>query len=318
MPAGSTRRRRARRNLIEDITALTGNTPLYRLSRISEEEGNTLLAKLEWYNPTGSVKDRMVAHILGQAASSGRIKPGDTIIEPTSGNTGVSLAAFGAARGYRVILVMPDTAPVERRHMLAALGAHLELTPAEQGMRGAIERAEELVQEIPDSYMLSQFINPGNPEAHYQTTGPEIWYDTEGQVDILVAGIGTGGTITGAGRFLKKKKPECRVIGVEPAESAVIHGGEPGRHGISGIGAGFVPKTLDLKVVDQVVTVSSEEAKEGAKRIARVEGLLVGISSGAALMGALAYLSSADIKGAQVVIIFPDSGIPYLSTGLYR
>lgn len=302
----------------EDIYQLTGNTPLYHLKSLSEETGNNIYAKLEWHNPTGSVKDRIVSYIIEKSEAVGHIFPGCTIIEPTSGNTGVSLASYGTAKGYRVILVMPDTAPVERRQVLAALGAELVITPAEQGMRGSIEKAEELSQDIKNAFMLHQFITPANPEAHYETTGPEIWKQTNGNIDIFLTGIGTGGTITGTGRYLKRKDQKISIVGVEPAESAVISGNTAGRHSITGIGAGFIPKTLDVKIIDSIITVKSQDAKEAVKEIAKKEGLLVGPSSGANIVAIRNYCKENNIEKKNIITIFPDSGISYLSTGLYR
>ncbi|MEM5947915.1 cysteine synthase A [Spirochaetia bacterium 38H-sp] len=304
--------------VIKNIDKLTGNTPLYYIKSLSEETGNNIYAKLEWYNPTGSVKDRIVSYILQKTEAVGHITPGCTIIEPTSGNTGVSLAAYGTAKGYKVILIMPDTAPVERRQVLSALGAELIITPAEQGMRGSIEKAEELSASIKNSFMLHQFITPANPEAHYETTGPEIWKQTGSKIDILITGIGTGGTITGTGKYLKRKNPYIKIIGVEPAESPVLSGGEAGRHTITGIGAGFIPKTLDIKILDNIITIKSTEAKEAVKLTAKKEGLLIGPSSGANIKAIEKYCKDNNIRGKNIITIFPDSGISYLSTGLYR
>ena len=298
------------------LPELIGRTPLLRLERFAP--GGGLLAKLESFNPLSSAKDRAGLYMIRDAEERGILRPGAVIVEPTSGNTGVGLAYIAAIRGYRVILTMPETMSAERRALLSALGSELVLTPAGEGMAGAIARAQELLRQLPGAWMPDQFNNAANAQAHYETTGPEIWRATDGTVDVLVAGVGSGGTITGAGRYLKEQNPAVRVVAVEPAESPVLSGGKPGPHTIQGIGAGFVPGTLDMSVVDQVVTVTGEEAASSARCLARTEGVLAGVSSGAAAAAALALARRSDLRGKTIVAILPDTGERYLSTGLFR
>lgn len=298
------------------VTELIGKTPLLALERFAPE--GKLLAKLECLNPLSSAKDRAGYYMIKDAEEKGFLKPGATIVEPTSGNTGVGLAYVAAVRGYQVILTMPDSMSMERRSLLAALGAKLVLTPAAEGMSGAVTKAEELVQSIPGAWMADQFGNPANAQAHYETTGPEIWADTEGQVDVFVACVGTGGTVTGTGRYLKEKNPNVRIIAVEPAESPLLSGGQAGSHGIQGIGANFIPSVLDRAVVDEVVTVATEEAKAAAKALARQEGVLVGISSGCAAFAARELAKRPEYAGKTIVALLPDTGERYLSTGIYN
>lgn len=298
------------------VTELIGKTPLLALERFAP--GGKLLAKLECLNPLSSAKDRAGYYMIKDAEEKGFLKPGATIVEPTSGNTGVGLAYVAAVRGYQVILTMPDSMSMERRSLLAALGAKLVLTPAAEGMSGAVTKAEELVQSIPGAWMADQFGNPANAQAHYETTGPEIWADTEGQVDVFVACVGTGGTVTGTGRYLKEKNPNVRIIAVEPAESPLLSGGQAGSHGIQGIGANFIPSVLDRAVVDEVVTVATEEAKAAAKALARQEGVLVGISSGCAAFAARELAKRPEYAGKTIVALLPDTGERYLSTGIYN
>ena len=302
-----------------DLTELIGNTPLVELKNIEKQEGlgARLLAKLEYLNPAGSAKDRIARAMIGDAERAGRLKPGGVIIEPTSGNTGIGLAAVAAAKGYRTVIVMPDSMSVERCLLMKAYGAELVLTPGAKGMAGAIERAEELAKELPGSIVAGQFVNPANPAAHYATTGPEILRDTAGEVDCFVAGIGTGGTITGTGRYLKSEKPGVRAIGVEPAGSPVLTAGKAGPHGLQGIGAGFVPEVLDREVLDEVLTVTEEEAYAAGRQIARSEGYLVGISSGAALSAAIRVARRPENAGKTVVVLLPDTGDRYLSTPMF-
>lgn len=299
-----------------DLTELIGNTPLLALERFAP--GERVLGKLESFNPLSSAKDRAALYMIRDAEAKGLLKKGGVIVEPTSGNTGVGLAYIAAIRGYRVILTMPETMSAERRALLSALGSELVLTPAGEGMAGAIARAQELLRQLPGAWMPDQFNNAANDQAHYETTGPEIWRATDGTVDVLVAGVGSGGTITGAGRYLKEQNPAVRVVAVEPAESPVLSGGKPGPHTIQGIGAGFVPGTLDMSVVDQVVTVTGEEAASSARCLARTEGVLAGVSSGAAAAAALALARRSDLRGKTIVAILPDTGERYLSTGLFR
>ncbi len=299
---------------------LIGNTPLLELGNIARNDGLNvrLLAKLESKNPAGSAKDRVALGILNAAEQAGQIAPGSTIIEPTSGNTGIGLCAVAAARGYKCVIVMPDSMSMERRRIMTALGAQLVLTPGTEGMSGAIAKAEALAAATPGSFLAGQFVNPANPDAHYRTTGPEIWADTDGDVDIFVAGIGTGGTISGVGKFLKEKNPKIQIVGVEPADSPVLTRGRSGAHGIQGIGAGFVPATLDLSVVDQVVTVETENAYAAGRRMGREEGILAGISSGAALHAALVLAKRPENAGKTLVVLLPDSGERYLTTAMYE
>ena len=298
---------------------LIGRTPLLELARLARAEGleARLLAKLECFNPAGSVKDRVARAMIGDGEARGLLKPGGTIIEPTSGNTGIGLAAVAAARGYRVIIVMPDTMSVERRRLMAAYGAELVLTPGAQGMAGAIQRAEELAREIPGSFLPGQFANPANPAAHRASTGPEIWADTEGRVDVFVAGVGTGGTITGVGEYLKSQNPSLQVVAVEPASSPVLSQGRAGKHGIQGIGAGFVPQALNTAVYDEILPGEDGDAFDTARRLGRTEGVLAGISSGAALWAALRIAKRPESRGKTIVALLPDGGDRYLSTALF-
>ena len=299
---------------------LIGRTPLLELRNIEKELGlkARLLAKLEYFNPAGSVKDRIAKAMLDDAEAKGRLNAGTTIIEPTSGNTGIGLASVAAARGYRIIIVMPETMSVERRQLMKAYGAELVLTEGAKGMKGAIAKAEELAKEIPNSFIPAQFSNPANPKAHVETTGPEIWNDTDGEVDIFVAGVGTGGTVTGVGEFLKSKKPEVKIVAVEPASSAVLSTGKAGPHKIQGIGAGFVPDVLNTKIYDEIIPVSNEDAFENGKLIGRKEGVLVGISSGAALTAAIELAKRPENEGKTIVVLLPDTGDRYLSTPLFE
>ena len=298
------------------LTDLIGNTPLLALDRYAP--GTHILAKLESFNPLSSAKDRAALYMIRDAEARGLLKPDTVIVEPTSGNTGVGLSYIAAIRGYRIILTMPETMSLERRNLLAALGAELVLTPGAEGMKGAIAKANELLTTLPSAWMPGQFDNPANATAHYETTGPEIWRDTDGTVDILVAGVGTGGTLTGAGRFLKEQKPGIRLVAVEPAESPVLSGGKAGPHKIQGIGAGFVPKVLDLSLVDEVLTIPSVEAMEAGRALVRTEGLLVGISSGAAARAAALLAARPENAEKTIVVVLPDTGERYLSTALFR
>ncbi len=302
-----------------DLTTLIGHTPLIALSHIEKEMQLTahLVAKVEFFNPAGSVKDRVALAMVEDAEASGRLLPGGTIIEPTSGNTGIGLCAVAAARGYHAVIVMPDTMSRERRLLMTAYGAELVLTDGALGMAGAIAKAEELAQKIPGAIVAGQFVNPANPAAHERTTGPEIWADTDGAVDILVCGVGTGGTITGTGRYLKSVNPAVRIIGVEPAGSAILSGGETGAHGLQGIGAGFIPAVLDVSLLDEVIPVTDAEAYTAARQLARREGLLCGISSGAALHAAMTVAARPENTGKTVVVLLPDTGERYLSGGLF-
>ncbi len=298
---------------------LIGKTPLLELTHLEKELGlqAKVLAKLEYFNPAGSVKDRIAKAMIDDAEASGKLKPGSVIIEPTSGNTGIGLASVAAARGYRIIIVMPETMSVERRQLMKAYGAELVLSEGAKGMKGAIAKAEELAKEIPDSFIPGQFVNPANPHAHFESTGPEIWDDTDGKVDIFVAGVGTGGTVTGVGGYLKSKNPAVKVVAVEPASSAVLSTGVAGSHKIQGIGAGFVPDVLDTKVYDEVITVSNEDAFTTGKKIGKSEGVLVGISSGAATWAAMELAKRPENKGKTIVVLLPDTGDRYLSTPLF-
>ena len=298
---------------------LIGHTPLLELTHIEKEEGleATVLGKLEYFNPAGSVKDRIAKAMIDDAEDSGRLKPGSVIIEPTSGNTGIGLASVAAARGYRIIIVMPETMSVERRQLMKAYGAELVLSEGAKGMKGAIAKAEELAKEIPDSFIPGQFVNPANPAAHKATTGPEIWEDTDGKVDIFVAGVGTGGTITGIGEYLKSRNPAVQVVAVEPAGSPVLSKGTPGAHKIQGIGAGFVPDVLDTKIYDEVIAVENDDAFATGKLIGKKEGVLVGISSGAAVWAAIQLAKRPENKGKTIVALLPDTGDRYLSTPLF-
>ena len=299
---------------------LIGGTPLLELKHIEAAEGLNakLLAKLEYFNPAGSVKDRIAKAMIDDAEARGALKPGATIIEPTSGNTGIGLAAVAAARGYKIIIVMPETMSVERRQLMKAYGAELVLTEGSKGMKGAIAKADELAKEIDNSFIPAQFDNPANPKAHFEATGPEIWQDTDGEVDIFVAGVGTGGTVTGVGQYLKAQKPGVKVVAVEPASSAVLSTGVAGAHKIQGIGAGFVPKVLDTKVYDEIITVTNEDAFATGKQIGRQEGVLVGISSGAAAWAAIQLAKRPENAGKTIVALLPDTGDRYLSTPLFQ
>ena len=298
---------------------LIGGTPLMELTHIEKELGlkAKILAKLEYFNPAGSVKDRIAKAMIDDAEEKGLLKKGSVIIEPTSGNTGIGLASVAAARGYRIIIVMPETMSVERRQIMKAYGAELVLTEGAKGMKGAIAKADELAKEIPNSFIPGQFVNPANPKAHFEHTGPEIYDDTEGKVDFFVAGVGTGGTITGVGEYLKSKKPDVKVVAVEPATSAVLSTGVAGAHKIQGIGAGFVPDVLDTKVYDEIISVSNEDAFATGKLIGKNEGVLVGISSGAALSAAIELAKRPENAGKNIVVLFPDTGDRYLSTPLF-
>ena len=301
------------------LSELIGRTPLMELQGYERAVGAParIVAKLECFNPAGSAKDRIGLAMIEDAEQRGLLQPGAVIIEPTSGNTGIGLASVAAAKGYRVILTMPDTMSAERRSLLAAYGAELVLTEGAKGMAGAIEKAEKLAQETPGAFIPGQFENPANPRAHYDTTGPEIWVDTDGKVDIFVAGVGTGGTITGVGRYLKEKNPAVRVVAVEPAGSPVLSGGKPGPHGLQGIGAGFVPKALDTTIYDEVICIENAAANAAARAVSRAEGLLVGISSGAALAAATELAKRPENAGKLIVALLPDSGNRYLSTGIF-
>ena len=303
----------------EKITDLIGHTPLLKLTNTIREQGleAEIYVKLEYFNPAGSVKDRIAAAMIDDAEAAGKLVPGSVIIEPTSGNTGIGLAAVAASRGYRMILTMPDTMSVERRSLLKAYGAELVLTEGAKGMKGAIAKAEELAAEIPNSFIPGQFVNPANPEAHRRSTGPEIWADTDGKVDIFVAGVGTGGTITGTGEYLKAQNPAVKVVAVEPEGSPVLSKGTAGPHKIQGIGAGFVPDTLNTKVYDEIITVKNEEAFQTGRALARKEGVMVGISSGAAVFAAIELAKRPENKGKIIVALLPDTGDRYLSTPMF-
>ena len=299
---------------------LIGNTPLLELSHIEKAEKleARLLAKLEYFNPAGSVKDRIAKAILDDAEQSGKLGPDSVIIEPTSGNTGIGLASVAAARGYRIIIVMPETMSVERRQLMKAYGAELVLSDGAKGMKGAIAKAEEIAAQTPNSFIAGQFVNPANPKAHYETTGPEIWADTDGEVDIFVAGVGTGGTLTGTGKFLKEQNPNVKVVAVEPAASPVLSKGVAGAHKIQGIGAGFVPDVLDTKIYDEIITVENDDAFATGKLVGHSEGVLVGISSGAAVWAGIQLAKRPENKGKTIVVLLPDTGDRYLSTPLFQ
>ena len=307
------------RNIYTSAEQLIGNTPLLELCQIEKNHALSarLFAKLEYLNPAGSAKDRVAKAMLDDAEARGLLKPGSVIIEPTSGNTGIGLACVAASRGYRVIIVMPDTMSPERCQLIKAYGAELILTDGSKGMAASIEKAEELAKEIPGSFIPGQFVNPANAAAHYATTGPEIWRDTDGQVDLFVAGVGTGGTITGTGRYLKEQNPRIRVVGIEPAGSAILSGGTAGPHGLQGIGAGFVPKVLDTSVYDEIIPVTDADAYEIGRELGRSEGILVGISSGAALWAAIELAKRSENVGKNIVVLLPDTGDRYLSTPMF-
>ena len=298
---------------------LIGKTPLLELTNIEKKEGlkATVIAKLEYLNPAGSVKDRVALEMINDAEASGKLKPDSVIIEPTSGNTGIGLAAVAAARGYRIIIVMPETMSVERRQLMKAYGAELVLSDGSKGMKGAIEKADELAAEIPNSFIPGQFVNPANPRAHFKTTGPEIWEDTDGKIDIFVAGVGTGGTVTGVGEYLKSKNQSVKIVAVEPESSAVLSAGVAGPHAIQGIGAGFVPDVLNTSVYDEIITVSNDDAFAAGKLIGKTEGILVGISSGAAAYAAIELAKRPENEGKNIVVLLPDTGDRYLSTPLF-
>ena len=306
-------------NIYTSADQLIGKTPLLELVHIEQSEGleAKLLAKLEYFNPAGSVKDRIAKAMIDDAEASSKLKPGSVIIEPTSGNTGIGLASVAAARGYRIIIVMPETMSIERRQLMKAYGAELVLTEGAKGMKGAIAKAEELAAQIPNSFIPGQFVNPANPAVHRTTTGPEIWEDTDGKVDIFVAGVGTGGTVTGVGEYLKSKNPDVKVVAVEPASSPVLSKGTPGAHKIQGIGAGFVPAVLNTGVYDEIITVENEDAFTTGKKIGKAEGVLVGISSGAAAWAAIELAKRPENKGKTIVALLPDTGDRYLSTPLF-
>ena len=307
-------------NIYTSADQLIGKTPLLELTHIENDFNLNarLLAKLEYFNPAGSIKDRIAKAMIESAEKAGALTKGSTIIEPTSGNTGIGLSAVAAAKGYRIIIVMPDTMSVERRQLMKAYGAELVLTDGKLGMKGAIAKANELAAEIPGSFVPGQFVNPANPAIHFETTGPEIWEDTNGDVDIFVAGVGTGGTITGVGKYLKSKNPDIKIVAVEPASSAVLSTGTPGSHKIQGIGAGFIPDILDTSVFDEIITVTDEAALETGRLIGRREGVLVGISSGAATWAAVQLAKRPENKGKNIVVILPDTGDRYLSTALFN
>ena len=304
--------------IYKSVSELIGKTPLVELTKIEEGLNARILAKLEFFNPAGSVKDRVAKNMIEKAEKEGKLKPGSVIIEPTSGNTGIGIAAVAASKGYRAVIVMPETMSVERQRLMKAYGAELVLTEGVLGMQGAIAKAEEIAESIEGSIIAGQFVNPANPEAHYLTTGPEIWEDTAGNIDFFVAGIGTGGTITGVGKYLKEKNPEIKIIGVEPSNSPFISKGEAGPHGLQGIGAGFKPEILDTDIIDEIITVSENEAYNAGRALARCEGILTGITSGASLFASLIIASRPENEGKTVVALLPDTGERYLSCEMYR
>lgn len=306
--------------IYNNVTELIGKTPILKLNNFSKSEGvaANIFAKLEYFNPAGSVKDRIAYAMISDAEAKGELKPGATIIEPTSGNTGIGLASVGTAKGYKVILTMPETMSVERRNLVKAYGAEVVLTEGAKGMKGAIEKANELKEQTPGSVILGQFVNPANPKAHYETTGPEIWADTEGKVDAFIAGVGTGGTLSGVGKYLKDKNPNVKIFAIEPQTSPVLSEGHGGAHKIQGIGAGFVPDTLNTSVYDEVIPVPNEVAFETGNKIAKTEGILVGISSGAAVWAAEQLAKRDEFKGKNIVVLLPDTGDRYLSTDLFK
>lgn len=306
--------------IYNNVTELIGKTPILKLNNFSKSEGvaANIFAKLEYFNPAGSVKDRIAYAMISDAEAKGELKPGATIIEPTSGNTGIGLASVGTAKGYKVILTMPETMSVERRNLVKAYGAEVVLTEGAKGMKGAIEKANELKEQTPGSVILGQFVNPANPKAHYETTGPEIWADTEGKVDAFIAGVGTGGTLSGVGKYLKDKNPNVKIFAVEPQTSPVLSEGHGGAHKIQGIGAGFVPDTLNISVYDEVIPVPNEAAFETGNKIAKTEGILVGISSGAAVWAAEQLAKRDEFNGKNIVVLLPDTGDRYLSTDLFK
>lgn len=306
-------------SIYTNVTELIGKTPLLRLANLEKAENAqaNIIAKVEFFNPAGSVKDRVANAMIAEAEKSGVLKPGATIIEPTSGNTGIGLASVGTAKGYKVILTMPETMSVERRNLVKAYGAEVVLTEGAKGMTGAIEKAEELKNETDGAVVLGQFVNPANPKAHYETTGPEIWQDTDGTVDVFVAGVGTGGTLSGVGKYLKEQNPNVKIVAVEPETSPVLSKGTAGAHKIQGIGAGFVPETLDTDIYDEIITVPNDAAFEIGNKIAKTEGILVGISSGAAVWAALQLAKRDELKGKNIVALLPDTGERYLSTALF-
>ena len=305
--------------IYKSVTDLIGSTPLMELTNYSKANNlnATLLAKLEYFNPAGSAKDRIAKTMIEDAETNGKLFPDSVIIEPTSGNTGIGLAAVAASKGYKTIFTMPDTMSIERRNLLSAYGAEIVLTEGKLGMKGAIEKAEELAKEYPHSFIPSQFENPSNPKAHYRTTGPEIWADTDGNVDVFVAGVGTGGTVSGTGKFLKEKNPDIKIVAIEPKNSPLLSEGRAGSHGLQGIGANFVPDTLDKSVLDEIIPVSEESAYIAARQMAKLEGILIGISSGAALHAATEIAKQPDMKGKTIVVLLPDTGERYMSTDLF-